>query len=295
MMPWTKHVLFFLAKLVIYFFSWVPRWLCLWAGGRIGSLLYFKMRSRRQVALDNLKLVYKDTLSEQAQSRIARANFMHLGAAFLEIAHAAGNPKKLKNFITLEGLEHLHAALAKKKGAVVFGGHLGNFMLMPSLFARLVDLKFLFREPTEPLGAKIYRWVIGRFEIGLIPDNPRHVCAMKSFQHLKKEKPLGILIDQVETGGLYVDFLGHPAGSILGAANMALKTGAAMVPVQCFRKPNSKLVVRIYPEFELMRDGEESARVEDTVARTNALIGTWVLENPEQWFWGHRRWRSWKK
>jgi KDO2-lipid IV(A) lauroyltransferase len=112
---------------------------------------------------------------------------------------------------------------------------------------------------------------------------------------LRKQGVLGVLIDQVENGGVYVDFMGHPAGSTIGAASLALKTGAPLLPMHCVRQRDGKLKVIIEPEFTIRREGPEEELVPEAVAAMNRVVERWVREHPEQWFWGHRRWRKWRK
>ena len=53
-------------------------------GSGLGRIAYWILRGRRQVALDNLALVYGDTLSPAARATIARQSFEHLGMTAME-------------------------------------------------------------------------------------------------------------------------------------------------------------------------------------------------------------------
>jgi len=295
LMKLSYFLLFSIVRLIVLIAAFIPHKLCLSLGGGLGRIAFCLMKTRRQVAIDNLKLVYGESLSLQACVQLARKNFAHLGAALLEIIHFVGCPGRSKKKIQIKGQEHLHAALRQNKGVVLFSAHIGNFILMPAAIAQLADVKFLFRDPTNINVSRIYRWMIGRLGIQVIADNPRHLCAFHSFSHLRSGGILGILIDQVETGGIYVDFMGHPAGSTLGAANMALKSGAPLLPVHCVRLRDQSLFIEIEAEFQIRRQGEPGQLITEAVAGMNKVVEAWVRKNPEQWFWGHRRWRSWRK
>lgn len=290
-----------------YFFMWLvtrclmallvglPKSWVLAAGRWLGRFVFQRMASRRQVALDNLQMIYGERLTADGRWRLARDNFAHLGGVLLESLQAAGAPRRLSRWIHLEGETHLRAALAKGKGAILFSGHMGNFILMAAAAAPFCRLSFLFRDPSQPEVSRLYRWLIGRLGIGLIADNPRHACACQLLSHIRSGGTAGMLIDQVETGGLYVDFMGKPAGSSLGAANLALRTGAPLIPIHCYRLADGTLKAVIEPELVLAQAESKRDAVLNVVTATNQAVANWVWANPEQWFWGHRRWRAWRK
>ncbi|MCK5241577.1 hypothetical protein KAR34_03915 [bacterium] len=292
----TQTVLLNLAKGIILLMGIVPHSVCLAMGSALGRLVFQKNKSRRQVAIDNLTMIYGTAMTPEEREKVARANFAHLGGSGFELLHAAGkNRRQQDKLIQVSGQEHLQAALTQGKGVVVFSAHMGNFYLLGMALSRISRVKFLFRDSTDSLVSKIYGWVIHRLGIEVIADNPRNVCAMQSFLHLRSGGVLGILIDQVETGGVYVDFMGKPAGSTLGAANMSLRRKAPLVPVHCYRTADKKIKVAIEPEFTILRHGKTDELVEPAVAGMNTVVEKWVRKNPAQWFWGHRRWRAWRK
>lgn len=273
----------------------LPKAWVLACGRSLGRFAFRRMKSRQQVAVDNLQMIYGDAMNPEARQQLARENFAHLGGMLLECLQAAGAPRRLSRWIRLEGEEHLQAALAKGKGVILFSGHVGNFVLMAAAVVPFCSLSFLFREPSQRDVARLYRWLVGRLGIGLIADNPRHACAVQMLKHIKSGGTVGMLIDQVETGGLYVDFMGKPAGSSLGAANLALRTGAPLVPIHCVRLPDGMLKAVVEPELAVKPTDSKRDAVTHVVAATNQKVAEWVWANPEQWFWGHRRWRAWRK
>ncbi|MCK5219583.1 lysophospholipid acyltransferase family protein [bacterium] len=280
---------------LIYLLGWTPRWLCLKKGACLGRLAYAIMPERAGIARDNLQLVYGERINQQDKQRMAGKNFAHLGEILLEAIHVAGHPRVLGKFLHIEGREYLDQAVAQGQGVVVFSAHLGNFVLLAAGLAQVCNLKVIFRESSDRKVSRLYAWFRKRLGVKVIADNPRHLCAYHAYSHLKAGGVLAILIDQVETGGVYVDFMGHPAGSTLGAANLALKGRAPLLPAFCIRQPDQSLKLSIGPEFVIQREGTPEDIAKEAVAAMNKLVGTRVREYPTQWFWGHRRWRAWRK
>jgi len=285
-----------LAKLFVGLFIFIPRPVCLALARAFGRLMFGAMKERAQVAVDNLALIYGDAMPPKERVRLARENFAHLSEVFFEILHVVARRQRLDKIITVEGLENLQAALGQGRGAVFFSAHLGNFLLMTPPLMKLGNIKFVFRDPAEPKAAEIYTWARNRMGVRVIADNPREKCALQCFKQIRSKGVVGILIDQVENGGVWVDFMGQPAGSTIGAVSVALRTGAPLLPLRCLRLPDRRLKVEIGPEFAVQREGApEEELITRAVTATNAVVGQWVREHPEQWLWGHRRWRKWRK
>jgi Kdo2-lipid IVA lauroyltransferase/acyltransferase len=283
-------------RLVVFLAGCLPRRLCLRLGRGLGHVGFELMQSRAQVATDNLTLVYGETMSAEQKRKLASGNFAHLGAMFFECFHYLAHVKKIRRYLTVRGEEHLKAALAQGKGVVAFSGHVGNFLLMTVGVGWQGDSRFIFRNPSDADVSELYRWIRERGHSPVIADNPRHRCAYYANAHLRAGGILGVLIDQVENGGVYVDFMGQRAGSTVGAAKLALISGAPLVPVHCVRKPDSTLEVVFGPEYVIPRDRpNDPACLAEIIEGMNKEVGTWVYQHPDQWFWGHRRWRQWRK
>ncbi len=73
---------------------------------------------------------------------------------------------------------------------------------------------------------------------------------------------------------------------------MALKTGAAVVPVYNVRQPDGRYTVFFEPEIPLIRTGDMERDIEVNTALYNQAIERYVRRHPEQWFWVHRRWKT---
>ena len=95
-----------------------------------------------------------------------------------------------------------------------------------------------------------------------------------------------ILVDQRNSGAPFLDFLGHPAETVTAAADLAHRTGAALIPARAVRNVAAG---RFDVLFEPPVTGEEPLGM---MQQVNDRIGTWITEFPDQWFWFHRRWLS---
>ena len=111
-------------------------------------------------------------------------------------------------------------------------------------------------------------------------------AARRLLRVLRAGGALGMLIDQdTRVEGVWVPFFGRPAFTPVGAAKIALRQGAAVVPAFIERLADGTHLARIHPPLDLPAD-----EVEATALMTQA-IEEQIRRVPEQWVWMHRRWR----
>ena len=102
-----------------------------------------------------------------------------------------------------------------------------------------------------------------------------------------------MLIDQdTKVKSRFVNFLGKPASTPIGAALMAQKTGAAVVPVYISMQSDHSQLLRVHPEVPIDRTGDEEEILIRNTQRISDTTEKAILENPEQWVWMHERWKT---
>ena len=84
-----------------------------------------------------------------------------------------------------------------------------------------------------------------------------------------------------------------PAAAHKGFAQLALRSGAAVVPAFALWNASSRRhVVEYGPEIEIVRSGEADRDVEINTQRFQGVLEDQIRANPEQWLWIHRRWKT---
>jgi len=100
-------------------------------GAGLGRVAYWLLPGRRRVALDNLALVYGDTLSPGARATLARRCFEHLGTTVMECCRLFFGPREhLFGRVQGRGMEHIGRAMAQGRGIFFLTGHFGNWELL---------------------------------------------------------------------------------------------------------------------------------------------------------------------
>lgn len=89
--------------------------------------------------------------------------------------------------------------------------------------------------------------------------------------------------------GLFAPFFGVQAATVYATARFAEKTGAAVVPFTHIRLPGSRgYKVTIHPQLKSFPVGNDLI----DATRINQLIEKFILLQPDQYLWAHRRFKN---
>jgi Kdo2-lipid IVA lauroyltransferase/acyltransferase len=261
-------------------------------GAGLGRVAYWLLPGRRRVALDNLALVYGDTLSEAARVAIARQCFAHLGMTAMECCRLFFGPAgRLIGRVRGRGTEYVARAMAHGRGIFFLTGHFGNWELLAATHGHAgFGLSVVVRPLDNPyLDALITR---ARARSGLHAI-PKRDAVQGVRAALARGECIGILLDQdAGRAGAFVPFLGRPASTSRALAVLAIKTRTPVVPAFIHRLPDGGHELVLDPEIPLAITGDLDHDIEVNTARFTEAIERHVLAHPEQWFWVHRRWKS---
>jgi KDO2-lipid IV(A) lauroyltransferase len=118
----------------------------------LGHLLWYLLPRARRVVLRNLEICFPE-LGPAETKALARRYFANLGASIGEIGLAwFGDAPWARPPMRAEGLEHLRAALARGKGAILFSGHFTTLELANKPLKTAIPLfAFMYRSRNNPL------------------------------------------------------------------------------------------------------------------------------------------------
>jgi KDO2-lipid IV(A) lauroyltransferase len=255
-------------------------------GRALGTLAFRLGRRDRRRALAHLAIAFPD-LTATARQALARGCFRHQGMNLAECLHLFGRGcAEVAAQVDVLGWEEVERARAGGRPLLVLTGHCGNWELLAALIncrglAMAVVARPLEDAPLQALLAGLR----SRFGTATI-ERGSAGAARAILGRLRRGGVLGMLIDQdTKVDGVWVPFFGRPAFTPVGAAKIALRQGATVVPAFIERLPGGRHLARFHPAMELPDDPREA-----TAAMTLA-IEEQVRRHPEQWVWMHRRWR----
>jgi len=258
-------------------------------------------RKYRRVALENLTLSLGKEKSKEGIGYIYRACLLEVAQSFCELISAmvygfrnSSLLDHLKEKFILEGEENLKYALSQGKGVIGLCAHFGNFTLMGiGLTSRGYPYALIVRPADESRVEGYFQKWRDRLGYDSIPAFPRSTAVRRSLGALRQNKILALFADQNKAkGGVFVDFFGRPAGTVLGPAVMALRTGAPIVPIFNVRQGANKHKVIIGLPIKLEISGNQEKDILVVTAKITKVIEEFVRKYPTHWWWFHNRWKS---
>jgi KDO2-lipid IV(A) lauroyltransferase len=265
-----------------------------WLGhcGRLGGLVYYLAPSTRALTVRHLSLAFPERSPEDIR-RLARKNFVMLATNAGEILRATRvrTLSDLDEIMITHGFENFEAARAKGRGVIFLTCHIGPFDLqVTNLALRGVALFVIGTRLKDQLLSSLLwkqRNALGAVAVERGKETFRLLKALKSGQSV------GILIDQdTRVKSRFVEFFGRPASTPVGAALLAMKTGASVVPSYIHLAPDQLQHMHLFPEIETVSTGDEEADMITNTQRYTKFIEDRIREHPDQWVWLHQRWKT---
>ncbi len=247
--------------------------------GRLGT-------ERKHIARVNLSLCFPE-LDETVRERLLARHMEAIGMAMMETVVSWWIPaKRLRPLAEVEGLEHLHTALRKGRGAILLIGHFTTMPVISRVLALHTALHVTYRQDKNPLYQTMFEKIHSRHG-RIIP----HTDLRAMFRALQSNETLWYAPDQNYAGKLsaFVPFFGVPASTITATSRIAKTSGAPVIPVLAQRLPDDT-GYRITLQAPL-EDFPGKDEVRDA-ARILHVIEGHVRQIPEQYLWVHRRFKT---
>ena len=287
-----RFLRYLLVRAALAIVSALPLGLARWLGAGFGRFAFAVAGGERRKALKSLARAFPEK-SDAERHALARASFRHLGMAAFEVGATASMDAQLEHLVrwSVEDRGVLDAALARGKGVVFVSGHVGNWELLARRVARAgYPSQSIAKETTDPRLTVLVERFRARGGVRSIWRG-QEGAARAMLRALKAGEILGLLIDQdTKVQSLFVPFFGELAATPRAAADLALRTGAAVVVGFCQREGDG---YRLWMEEVPWQAGED--READALALTTALsqrIEAAIRRAPEQWVWMHQRWKT---
>lgn len=286
----------FLIKILLFPISYsvylMPRMLQVKLSNVIGSFIYRFTAIRKKVVLENLKIAFPEWTDEK-RSEVAEKSYQNLVLNIFEYLILFHFKKKDYNkYFEIKSLKTIQEQLDNGSGALVLSLHQGaiHFGLVGFALggypggATLKIRGMLMKDLVDTVCLK--------FGITPIADrnNPYDI-----FRLLKSNKPIVFVMDQYmgSPQGIEAKFFSKPAGTAAGLAAFSLKSKLKVVPAYNFRRESDGKIVIVSKEpITIEEKDTKQATIHYMTEKYNAKLEEIIRQYPEQWFWVHRRWKS---
>ncbi len=260
-------------------------------GRGLGSLAWALDSRHREVAMKNLRRAFPE-FTESRRRRITQGAFQQAGRTAVEMLWSAAlNDRTLPEVAVFEGREHLDAALAAGRGALITTAHFGNWELMGVTLAHIgVPMNVIARAIDDPQVEAVLHRLRTRTGARVIHKDSAVRAALRA---LRAGEVVGVLIDQntLPSQASFVPFFGQTAATTRVSAQLHLRTGAPVLMLFCVPEGDRyRFVIEPLDMTGLSTDDDDA--VERLTAAMTAHIERRIRLCPGAWLWIHDRWRS---
>ncbi|MET0208064.1 MAG: lipid A biosynthesis acyltransferase [Burkholderiaceae bacterium] len=274
---------------LLWLLHWLPlRWLAALGWG-LGGLLYRVAGSRRKVALRNLKLCFPEKSPAERES-LAREHFGWLGRSLLERGLLWFAPaSRLLKLMRIEG----NIKLSEQVDRPVM-------WLMPHFVGLDWIGPALMLNQSRP-GASIYqrqsnlvvdeRLRLARSRFGTTKLVDRHDGVRSVLRHIRDGYSFLNLpdMDFGPKDSAFIPFFGVPANTLLAPAKIAQTMKMVVQPVVVTMLPKGEGIL-IHAHDPL--PGYPSGDVKADALHFHHWLEARIRENPAQYFWVHKRFKT---
>lgn len=265
----------------------LPAVVCHYLGLTFGFFAWCILPRYRHLVRENLKIAFGNEWTEQKLKHATREHFLRLGSNLLGAAHFfSASEKEVRAHTNMKNIEILQAAFSRKKGVVLMISHIGNWELFAQacFYAKEMPFGTIFQRVHNP---HIDRAITGfRQRLGVKTfDRKSGLGAAANF--LRTGGVLGVLVDQHSgEAGIWTPFFHKLASTSPLAASLALKTGAAVVPVAIYQTGPAQWDIQVSEEIVVETDD-----VRQLTYEINNTLEKQIRVSPLDWFWVHARWK----
>ncbi|MEW6411631.1 MAG: lysophospholipid acyltransferase family protein [Candidatus Zixiibacteriota bacterium] len=258
----------------------------------IGNLAYRILASRRRVAFDNIKRALGGSLGDGDIDVIVRKVFQNVSRSFIETARF-GKLKQdgLRKIVVGAGEDYIRQAHERRKGGIILTAHFGNWEMLGAWVTTLgYDMDLVVGVQHN---RKMHDLINGcRKEMGSGIIEVTTSSMRQMYKALKANHFLGFAADQhAPARNLELDFFGRKAAVASGPAQLAIRTGCAILPLLLVREQFDRHVVIAGEPIYAPEGGDEQENMVHITKRYLRFWETTISKYPDQWMWTHKRWK----
>ena len=257
------------------------------AGKFFGLLAYRLASKRRHITETNIRLCFPE-LNENQQAELVREIFIQNGIGFFEIAWSWwARPEQLNGRYTVENLELLHQAQADGKGVLLVGAHFVHLDLCGAMLCQKAPMGVIYRKNNNPVMEK----VITEGRLRVFTD----VLERSDMRTIAKRLKAGAAIwyapdqDFNHRQSVFAPFFGQQASTLTATSKLARLGNAQVLGLFHYRDPEThqyRIVFKsIDPSFPTGDEVQDASLV-------NQMIEAAIREEPAQYMWVHRRFKT---
>jgi KDO2-lipid IV(A) lauroyltransferase len=256
----------------------------------VGAMLWFATGVNVRIIKKNISMALGLSPDDKKTHNIAKKIYINWGKNIIDfLKHSIISREKLKQRVKIKGLKNLDSALLKGKGVVIFTAHIGNFEWGACRLAV---------EGYRIWGTSLVRKnkLVGRFfELKRASKGLKTLYInrmLKVFKILKNNEIIAIPTDWDPTGqaARAFKFFGETAYLPTGALQIALRSGASLVPSFIWRKDKYNHLLIFEKPLVLIREGDKETLISKNMIKILAVMEKYIKSHISEWEMFHNIW-----
>jgi len=256
-------------------------------GTYLGRLSHRFGRSRRLITQTNIRRCFPELNQAQQELRTRRV-FEAVGIGALELTIPWLNPQRdLSQRFDIFGQEHLDEAVALGRGVILVGGHYAVMDVICQYFANLKYVDVMYRANKNP----VWQWLQLRGRKHFFEGVIERSDTRQTLRRLKQGRAIWYAADQDygRNHSVFAPFFGIPAATIIATSRFAKLNNS---PVLLLRQTRDQANRRWQIHFSAVLDNFPSGDDSADAAHINRLLEADIRQQPEQYLWLHKRFKT---
>jgi phosphatidylinositol dimannoside acyltransferase len=275
----ARYYLFIFAEHTL---SRLPRSIGYLIATLVGDFIYLVFPQIRGSIAGNVRRVLGPEADDAAIRRVVRGVLRNASKNYLDLIRIPRmKPEEIKRQVTPHGVHHLVNALTNGKGVMLVTAHFGSFDMAVQLLAVHSVRTTIPVEALEP--ERLLDHVVSLRKnkgLNIIPAKSGALQAM--IKALRNGEIVLIACDRDITGEApKALFFGEETRLPDMAVRIALRTGAAIIPVFNIRRDDGEYDVYVEPPIEVVSNG--TANVTGHMNEVIRVMEKYIKSCPEQW------------
>lgn len=259
----------------------------------LASFIYLINKEHKKYAFNNLDFVYKDILSNKEKILIVKKTYQTLVYNLYDfIINQKLTLKQFDEKITPINEEVILNAIKENKKIILITAHYSNWEYGNTW----IPLKY---KPTTMVGRPMNNKYFNEELDETRSRNNTQMLEKKDaarglVKALKNDRIIGLVIDQHNSTGIEVNFMGAKVLKSDSSSKLAIKFNAVIIPLFFQRTSFGKYDAIFYDAID-PNDFKGKNQVLNLTQIQANIIEKQIKKNPSQWLWQHKRFKVFNK
>jgi len=269
----------------------LPVGAALWIGRQTGRLVYYLDFKHRRIVYLNLRIAFSSQKSTREIKRIAREVFQNYGQNLIELLRLPTFKKDTwRNYIRIEGQEHVHAALQQGKGLILLAMHFGSWELA-NLASTMMGYPYKVIVKPQKRYSQLDELLNEYRECGGSVTIQKGIGTRDLIRSLNNNEIVAMVMDQGGKEGIHVPFFGREASMSAGAIRLAVKMNIPVCFAVMMRERGPYHRVIIHQPIDIQHTGDTQGDIHHQIARLARLMETYINQRPAEYMWFYKIWK----